>query len=435
MNRVHFRQRVGLALGIVVFLAAPLPGEDWSHWRGNNRNDITSELSNWGKEGVWPLKKPMWTAEVGVGCTSPLIVEGKVYAMGWTSDNKDHVYCLDANNGKIIWEQRYNAPQYGRHSVGDKSVYAGPSSTPEYDSETGYLYTLGLDGDLNCWDTTKKGKQVWSLNLYDKYRAPKRPQVNRSGRRDYGYTTSPIVYENFLIIEVGASQGNLMGFDKKTGKQLWTSKSSDPAGHNGGPALMMVEGVPCVAVLHHNGLLVVRLDKGHEGEEVATYPWLTEWANNIAAPAVYKNFVIITSAYNKKAMCKVEITLKGARKVWENSLMSKACTPIIHKGCVYWVWRSVHCVDFETGKQKWEIRTTFGDPGSCIVTADERLIVWGRKGKLLLAETAERSPNEGKILYVNERVTRADAWPHLALADGKLLCKDRYGVIKTFSLK
>lgn len=405
---------------------------DWPHWRGPNRDDITNEDSGW-TQGAWPLKKPRWQISIGVGCTSPIVVDGRLYSMGWNA-GKDTVYCIDTSSGKTLWQQTYKAPEYARLSMGDKSVYSGPSSTPEFDTETKYLYTLSLDGDLNCWDTTKKGQRKWGINLYDLYKPPRRPKVNRSGQRDYGYTSSPMVYKDWLIVEVGSKQGNVMAFDKRTGKRIWASKANDPGGHNGGPALMTIEGVHCLAVLNFNGLLVIRLDEGHEGETVATYPWRTEWANNIAGPAVFKNTVLITSEYNFKKICKLEITLKGAKKVWEKPFSSKACTPIIHKGHVYWVWRTVHCLDFETGNEVWEIRESYGNPGSCILTGDDRLIIWGGRGRLTLAETAVRSPKKAKVLSDQQRLTRQDSWPHVVLANRQLFLKDKSGRIMCFDL-
>ena len=225
--------------------------------------------------------------------------------LGW-KDGKDHLACLDAGTGKDLWTQSYPCPQYGRHKTGDEGMYSGPSSTPEYDPATGFLYTLSSDGDLICWDTNKKGARVWGFNLYEKHKAGQRPRIGRAGLRDYGYTSSPLVHDAWLLVEVGAKEGNLIAFDKRSGKRAWTSECHDPAGHNGGPTPIKVEGVPCVAVLTLHRLVVVRLDAGHEGKTVAEHPWETDFGNNIASPAVHENYVLITSAYNHQAICKLQ---------------------------------------------------------------------------------------------------------------------------------
>ena len=170
--------------------------------------------------------------------------------------------------------------------MGDQGLYGGPTSTPEYDRETGLLYTLSCDGDLNCWDTQRRGERVWGVNLYERYNVQRRPKIGRSGRRDYGYTTSPLLHRKSIIVEVGAQSGTLVAFDKRTGRELWQSESKGYAGHTGGLAPLTVESVPCVAVLTLRGLLVARLDGDRAGQTVAEYEWTTDFVNNIATPAV-----------------------------------------------------------------------------------------------------------------------------------------------------
>jgi outer membrane protein assembly factor BamB len=286
---------------------------------------------------------------------------------------------------------------------------------------------------LNCWDTGDRGKKIWGFNLYDEFHVPQRPKIGRQALRDYGYTSSPLVLGDALLVEVGSKQGNLVAFARQTGKQLWVSENKDPAGHNAGPVPMTLSGVPCVALLTIKGLVVTRVDKGNEGKTVAEYPWATDFANNIASPAVHEDSVLITSAYNHNAICKLKITLQGATKVWEKPLPSKVCTPVIYNSSIYWSWQTLKCLEWETGALKWE-GGSFGDPGSCIATADGRVIVWGGAGKLALVETAERSPKGYKVLALKEGLVSTDAWPHVVLSGGHLYLKDWRGDLKCYKV-
>ncbi len=426
---VQFIKRIAFCLSVYL-VTGPIHGEDWPHWRGAGRNDIVGESSGW-KDGKWPLSES-WRVEVPEGASSPLVVDDQLFTMGWDQD-QEHVICLNADSGKELWRQSYPCPKYGRLATGDEGLYSGPSSTPEFDAETGRLYTLSTDGDLNCWNTRSKGQRVWSLNLYDTFDVPQRPKVGRSGLRDYGYTSSPLIYGDWLIVEVGAKQGNLIAFDKSSGTQVWASQSKASAGHNSGPVLITVEGVPCVAVHNHDGLLVVRLDRGREGHTIATYPWVTSFANNIASVAVHDDSVLLTSAYNHNKISKLRITLKGAKLLWDQKAASKVCTPVIHDGHVYWAWQDLFCLDFETGKITWR-GGTCGDPGSCIVTSDGRLIVWAGDGDLSLVELADRSPEKFTELASLKSIGKSDAWSHVVLSQGRIYCKDRSGQIVCLKL-
>ena len=194
-----------------------------------------------------------------------------------------------------------------------------------------------------------------------------------------------------------------------------------------------VEGLPCVAVLTIRNLLVARLDKGHEGETLAEFPWVTDFANSIATPAVHGDSVIITSEYNPYAISRIRISRSGATEVWKQPYASGVCSPIIHKGYVYWCWRGVYCLDFDTGKPIWR-GGKLGDTASCLVTVDDRLIAWADRGELLLVETAKRSPDKYKELSRKRRILRNDVWPHIVLSGGRLYCKDRDGNLKCFKL-
>ncbi len=421
---------VALALVATQALAA-----DWPHWRGANRSDVTADPSGWDAK-MWPPDDTAWSVNVGLGGTSPIVAGGRVYVMGHKS-GAEILSCLDATSGATLWTQSYKAPVYGRHAIGDKSFYKGPSATPELDPETGLIYTLGIDGVLNCWDTKKDGANVWKHKLYDIYKIPQRPQVTKrkSSHRDYGYTTAPLVVNDWLIVEVGdPKRGNLFAFDKQTGTPAWSSENKDPAGHTGGLTPMTVDGIPCVAVLTALNLVVTRLDGANAGKTVAAYPWATDFINNIPTPAAEGNAVLITSRYNRMAMCKLEISLRGgAKKVWENAYPSGVCSPIIHDGSVYFANKGFHCVDFKTGKLRWE-GGKYGAPGSCILTADERIITWANDGDLTLVESAGRSPSRYTELGSEKRVLRDMAWPHVVLSGGRLFCKDRGGNLKCFAM-
>ena len=438
-----------LSRAVVVALAAAfafmeLPGRasDWPHWRGPHRNGHVDEPSGW-RDGQWLPQAAAWEAQVGEGSTSPLLVGERVYVLGWANGH-DTLHCLEAASGRPLWKQSYNSPRHARFATGDEGLYAGPTSTPEYDSATDYLYTLSSNGDLHCWNARDNGKSVWQLNLYDAYRVGQRSliadakdtprsqqKIGRSGLRDYGYTTSPHVYGDWLLVEVGAETATLMAFDKRSGKQLWASQHAGPAGHSGGPVLMQVENVPCAAVFTLRELLVVRLDAGHEGQTAARYGWATAWANNILTPTVSGDCVLISSFHTYHAICKLKITLSGAKQLWQQPYASHVGSPLIVGDHVYMASVRLQCLEFGSGELKWE-GGDFGRGGSCIATSDQRLVVFGGDGRLALVDTAGRSPGKYNELASRDRLLPSDAWPHAVLADGRLIVKDRAGNLKCF---
>ena len=418
---------------VLVGLLVPSFGSaaDWPNWRGPDHNDISSESSAW-NAGKWPGALA-WTSATGAGASAPIVVNGKLFTLGWSAKPapSDTLICLDVKTGQRLWSQDYPCPEYGRRSEGDKGLYSGPSASPTYDRETGLLFTVSTDGDLNCWDTEHGGKRVWGLNFYQAYDVKQRPLVGTRRVRDYGYTGSPLIHQAWVIVEVGDDEGNLFAFDKRTGQRVWTSECKDPAGHSGGLVPIRVDGIPCVAVITIHQLLVARLDTGNEGKTLATFPWETDFGNSVATPAVHGQSIVITSEYNQYSICRVDVSGEGAREVWKQPYASGVCSPVIHKGRVYWCWRGLYCLDFETGKPLWR-GGKFGDTASILATNDDRLIIWADRGELVLAETAVRSPQKYAELTRQSGLFESDVWPHIVLSDGRLFCKARDGKLKCF---
>ena len=418
---------IGHVLAAVTVLAAwgAASAEDWPHWRGAGRNGVVAERSGW--PAGWPPKK-LWERNVGRGCASPIIVEGKLYVMGWRDG--DTLYCFDAATGREMWKQSYPCPYQGRVRTGDTGAYGGPSSTPSYDKSTGWIYTISIDGDLRCWDTRQNGRLVWRVNLYDAYKAPQRPDVG-GGRRDYGYPTSALIRGQTLLVEVGSPQGTVMAFDKKTGRRIWASQYNGPAGHTGGLMPVTVGAADCIAVLTLRDLVVMRVDKGHEGQTVATTKWQTEFACNIATPVAVGDRVLVTSAYNNKAACLYEVTPGRLREVWRSQYFSTAGSPVIHRGRVYVIKNAIHCLDLATGRLRWR-GGSFGD-GSCLATADDKIIALGN-GRIRLLE-ASPDTTEYRELVRLDRLFRGTCYPHVTLSGGILCAKDRDGHLICFDTK
>jgi len=425
--------------GIVLVILGGRPAgtasaADWPQWRGPNRDDVAQEASGYPKG--WPPVK-LWNRNVGTGCSSAIIVGGKLYVMGWqgrgggrNSRGTDILYCFDAATGRELWKQTYPCRYQGRLRTGDTSGYGGPSSTPTFDKATGRLYSLSVDGDLRCWDTKDGGKLIWAKNFHDEYRIRQRPTAG-GGRRDYGHTSSPLVHGDLLIVEVSSSDGTVMAFDKKTGRRRWASQFRGPGGHTGGPVPLKVGGVDCIANLALFKLVVMRIDKGSEGKTIATLRWQTEFANNIPTPAVDGNRIVLTSAYNVSKIALIDVSLGGARRKWSNRDHSKVCSPVIHKGRIYTVDKSLKCLDLATGRTLWK-GGSFGH-GSCFVTSDDKVIVWGN-GSLVLADAI---PAGGKYRELSrvQRICRGTCYPHVCLSDGLICCKDRNGELAVLSVR
>jgi len=434
---MHRTLAVAPALALLVVslaMAADPAPPAWPQWRGPNRDGVAPEGS--GLPGGWPPKR-LWEKNVGPGCSSPILAAGRVYVTGWNgkADRRknprgtDTVYCFEATTGKELWKRTYPSRYQSRTRAGDLGQYGGPSSTPTFHAATGMLYTLGVDGELRCWDTAREGKPVWGVNLYDTCKVPQRPNVG-GGKRDFGFTSAPLVLGDRLLVELGGPAGTVIALDKATGKATWRSACTEPAGHTSGPVPITLQGRQCIATLTLRKLVVMRADKGHEGRTVAEIPWQTDFACNIPTPAVVGNKVVPTSAYNQHKTSLVDLSGRKPRQVWTSKEHAMVGSPVVHKGRVFLVRGSLRCLDLASGKLIWK-GGKFGH-GSCLVAAgDNKVIVFG-KGRLALVDAMAR---EYKELGHVDGLVRGTCYPQVALADGLILCKDKDGRLVCLSVR
>ena len=434
------RMSISLRLAVPALIAAAATSaEDWPQWRGPAGSGVSNESSGW-PEG-WPPTR-LWSRNVGKGCTSPIIAGGQVFVMGWAGpkaagnpQGTDTVFCIDARTGKELWKQQYTCRYQGRLRIGDKDAYGGPSATPSFDKDTGYLYTLSIDGDLCCWNAREQGRPVWKRNLHKHYEVARRPDSG-GGQRDFGFTAAPLILGNLVIVEVGAQEGTLIAFHKETGAQQWASEYTLPAGHTGGLVPLTLDGKQCLAFLSLFELVIVSLEKGYEGKVLQTHKWQTDFACNIPTPAVCNGAIVLTSGYNRHSTARLSIEADGpgekaAAAVWSARQYATVSSPVIHDGRVYVIGGALNCLDVETGARLWS-GGSFGH-GSCILTAgDGKIIAFGERRLALI----DAKPQDGQYheLARIDGVVGGICYPHIALSAGIICCKDRDGNIVTYSI-
>jgi hypothetical protein len=426
--------QAALAAVLLSLVAArPVVAEDWNQWGGAGRSSISSESSGW-PDGWPPTKK--WQKAVGNGCSSPIIasVDGTwcVFALG-NAGGTDHVYCINAETGSVIWEKTYSCPEYGSNDSGyDHANYKGSLSTPTYDPATGYLYTFSCDGDLYCWNAKSNGSKVGDEDIRATYSIQRRPSCtagDRGERRDYGFTSSPLIRANDLILEVAGNPGDktLMAFNKTSGSLSWSSAATEPRGTTNGPVEMSGNRL---AVLSLNKLLII--DAGGAHSTLASYDWSVEFACDIATPAVSGDYVILTGAYNQSKTSMIETSGASANHRWSKSDKAVVCTPVINGSYVYMVDGPLKCLELSTGNRKWA-DGSFGQEGTCLVAdGDDKVIVWGGN-KLAVYDCGASLQKRTEVTGILQGGA-SDAWPHLALGGGYIACRDGAGRLACYSL-
>src|SRR5215203_5638093 len=148
-----------LNLCLVVLLAGPLvTASDWAEWRGPNRDGNSTEKNlpvKWSPSG----ENLAWKAPYG-GRSAPIVMGDRVYlvnTVGAGPTLRERLMCLNADTGKVLWEQAYNV------FLSDVPPHRIAWSSPAGDPETGNVYIFGVGGSLTALD--KAGKVIWNRSL------------------------------------------------------------------------------------------------------------------------------------------------------------------------------------------------------------------------------------------------------------------------------
>ena len=380
-------------------LSPPAKSSDWPQWLGPNRDGLSSEtgiLKSWPESGP----KEVWRSKVGDGYSAIVVASGKLYTL-YATGSEELLVSRDAKTGQENW----------RFTV-DGSVWLdnwgnGPRSTPTV--EDNMVFALGAKGQLHAVNATT-GKKVWRHNLKDEYGA-KIPT--------WGIATSPLVYDDLVIVDVGGKNGNgVMAFDKKSGDVAWRLKTNGP-GYSA-PVAVTVNNV--TQILAFTGTSLVSMSP-KDGTQYWSYPWRTDYDVNAATPIfVSPDRVFISSGYGKGSAL---LQVKGgenitATEVWKSRVMRNHFgTSLFVDGYLYGFDEStLKCVDISSHETKWAKR---GLGKGSLIFADGHLIVLSDKGNLILVEA---TPSE-YVEKASAQVLRGRCWTVPTLANGHLFVRNQ----------
>lgn len=398
-------RRTFCSTALLLGIALAVPAGDWPHWRGPQRNGISTETA-W--KAAFPADGPkvLWRAGVGVGYASVTVANGRAYTTG-NKEDTDIVYALDAETGKTLWQYSF------AHPLDPKYYEGGTSATPTVDGDR--VYTLSKRGHLHCFDAAS-GAVKWGKNVAEELGA-KMPT--------WGFASSVLIDGDRAVVNVGKYGA---AFDKATGKVLWKT-GSDESGY-ATPVPVEMDGQKLYLIFAAKEVVGIRPENG---QKVWGHKWETSYDVNAADPIpAWPNRFFIASGYNRGGAL-LEVKNGKPVVVWENkNIRSHFNAAILFGPHLYAIDGDVgkaqlRCVELATGKALW----TFKDPNHGAITiADGKLIVISEKGELLIGEA---SPKEFKPM-ARAQVSGGKFWTVPVLSHGRLYIRNADGLVTCLDL-
>ena len=381
----------------------------WPRYRGPRGDSISLE-NDWRPAALSPAPKIQWRAQVGQGYSSVCIAGQCLYTMGY-GDGQDTVYCLDVECGKEVWRFNYAC---------EEGSYPGPRATPLF--ADGRLYTVGRTGLLHCLDVAS-GKMLWKLDMVADANG-KPPQ--------WGIASSACLDGDLVVVNVGRYG---LAVNRHTGKVEWQSPK-DLCGY-ASPVFYQAEGRQCMVCYGEKAAYGVEVKSG---KLLWSQPWISRLSQHSADPVVWQEHVFISSVYSKGCTL-FSIAGGEAREVWLNQQMTnKFGTSVLIDGNLFGIHGNagsdgeglLRCVDFMTGKVRWEqdmLRM------STLSAAGNKLLILTENGYLHVAEVradAYRELARGRVIVSDtsrEKAAPGKCWTAPVLCRGRVFCRSDRGVL------
>lgn len=394
-----------LALLAAVTISASNLYADWPQWRGPGRDGRTTAPSS-----AWPTElKEEWTITVGVGHSTPVVVDGKIYVFA-RQQEQEVLLCLDALTGKELW--RSAQPISYEMNPAATGHGKGPKSTPVVSN--GNVFTLGITGVLSCHDAGT-GKLKWRKEFSKLY-----PQTSPL----YGTAMSPIIEGNLLIAHVGGhDKGALTAFDTETGEVKWFNDLDGPA--YASPIIVTLAGVRQLVTFTQKQFVGVDVEKG---QLLWSLPAKSTYDTNSVTAVSYKDMLIF--AREDQGLTAIRLENRGnkitPREIWtsrDNNLYLSS--PVLESNVLFGFSvlkkGQFFALDADTGKTLWQGPGRAGENGAILNLGGKELLLLTNDAQLIVIpiNNKEYRPT------VQYTVANSETWAHPVVLGNRILIKDQ----------
>ncbi len=396
--RISGIAKVALAAVGILSIAGALIASDWPQWRGERRDGISAEtglLKQWPADGpkvVWKING------LGEGYSAFAIAKGKLFTQGQRG-SQQFVMAIDVATGKKVWETASSGNF--RQDRGD-----GPRGTPTLDGDR--VFAESGDGELLALEQAT-GKVIWKVSFRQDF---------GGDIPHWGYSESPLIDGDLVIVTPGGRGASVVALNKKTGKTVWKSQS-DAAGYSS-PIAIDVNGTNHqVVVFTASGAMGLF---GKTGELLWRYDKVSNRTANVATPIYSNGYLFVSSAYGTGcALLKFGEGGKATEVYFNRDMKNHYSSSVLVDKHLYGYSDAIlTAMKMDTGEVAWKSRSVA--KGS-VTYADGRLYVLGEDGVVALAEASPAGYKE--ISRFDLQKGRLPAWTPPVIADGRLYLRDQ----------
>ena len=314
--------------------------QNWPNWRGPNGDGTSIETNlpvKWDS-----VTNVLWKTRVpGIGHSSPVVWENKIFLTTALIETQEKVLlCYDTKKGGLLWQKTMLKGAFEKKH--DNNSYA--SGTPATDGSR--IYVSFLDGNevvVAAYDF--EGKQVWI----------QRPGTFSS---PHGYSCSPALFEDKVIINGDSQEGSFAAALGKTdGRIIWRISHDKPSHSFSTPIFRKMAGKMQMIFCGNREIA------GYNPNDGSKYWFVSGPSEDFCSSPVYNEksgLVLVSSAWPVRNLVAVKPDGSGdvtaSKVVWESRKGAYYVpSPVCTDDYLFTTMTTgqVHCIEIATGNILW----------------------------------------------------------------------------------
>lgn len=394
----------------------PLQAENWPHWRGPQRNGISSEKNL--PAQFAPDNRVAWRFPLsGPGGATPVVWGDRVFVT--TVDGDQPFLVCVSTNGKELWKRAVGSGN--KKARGDEGNAA--SNSPSTDGK--HVWAMFTSGDLSCF--TVDGNEVWQVNLQERF---------GKFKIAFGMTSTPVLDGDRLYLQLIHGEGNpetreatIAALDALTGETKWQtgrpSEAYQENEHSYASPTIYRDAERSYLLTHGADYIVAHdLSDGHELWRCGGLHPPTRYDPTlrfVSSPLAIPGMIVVPSAKRGITLAlkpngQGNITDAAKFRLWTHEVTPDVPSPLVVDDIVYLCRENGNLIalDRKTGNKLYEERTHRHRHRASPVYADGKIYLTARDGTISVVKHGR----EFELLATNQMEEEISASP--AISNGKI---------------
>ena len=377
-------RRITLCFALLGLLCCRISnGEEWPQFRGPGGNASTDKAA--GTPLKWSADDNIaWqTALPGRGASSPIVFGDRVFLTAFTgygmsaeesgdkADLRLHVLCLDRSSGTIIWDKSIAGSDRTQDITTRVADHGLATGTPVTDGKSVYAF-FGVSGVV-AFDWA--GTLLWQADV-------------GTGTAGFGSASSPVLFEDLVIVNASIESDTVFAFDKKTGKQAWKINGIHKAWTS--PCIAEAAGGTWELVINQKDMIYGY--EPHTGEKLWECVGIDDYV--VPVPVSHKGIIYCLGGRTNRCIA-VRLGGRGdvteTHKLWESKIGANVTSPVYYDGHLYWASDKgiANCLNAKTGAPLFRERLpTRSRIYASIVRAGDKLYVTTRDQGIIVLKAS-----------------------------------------------